>query len=365
MKVLYLTNIPSPYRVDYFNELGKYCDLTVLFETTHSTERDKSWKRYQFQNFNGIILNGIRTSLDAAFCPMVVRYLKKGIYDYIILTVLSSPTGLLAAAKLKMLRIPYCYEGDGGVARKTAGLKAAWKRFIISSADICFSTTCDFDKYCLAYGAKREKIRRYPLSSIYKTSILPSILSEKEKQLLKIQLGIKEDKFIISVGRVIHLKGYDILLNAFAEIRSDWGLYIVGGEINEELRNIIAERKIENVYFIKFKPPEELRQYYMAGDIFVLPTRSDTWGLVINEAMACGLPVITTYSCGAGTEMVRQGENGFLYEAEDTRGLCVYLKKLMESQETRENMGERSLNIVKNYTVEKMTEIHYTILREK
>ena len=94
MKILYLTNIPSPYRVDYFNELGKYCDLTVLFEIQSSTERDKSWKSYKAENFKGIVMGGIRTRFDAAFCPSVIKYLKKGRYDYIVLTVLSSPTGI-------------------------------------------------------------------------------------------------------------------------------------------------------------------------------------------------------------------------------------------------------------------------------
>ena len=68
MKILYLTNIPSPYRVDYFNELGKYCDLTVLFEIQSSTERDKSWKSYKAENFKGIVMGGIRTRFDAAYC---------------------------------------------------------------------------------------------------------------------------------------------------------------------------------------------------------------------------------------------------------------------------------------------------------
>ena len=75
MKVLFLLNIPSPNRVDFFNEFGKLCELTVLFETEASTERDESWKNYQFKNFQGIILPGKRMSLDTAFCPFVIKYL--------------------------------------------------------------------------------------------------------------------------------------------------------------------------------------------------------------------------------------------------------------------------------------------------
>ena len=64
MKVLFLTNIPSPYRVDFFNEIGKYCDLTVLFEKGFSNERDTSWKNYSFDNFKGIFLKGKSIKTD-------------------------------------------------------------------------------------------------------------------------------------------------------------------------------------------------------------------------------------------------------------------------------------------------------------
>ena len=66
-KVLYIVNVPAPYMVNYFNELGKLVELTVIFEKDTSTERDKSWSEYRFDNFKGIILKGISTAPDAAF----------------------------------------------------------------------------------------------------------------------------------------------------------------------------------------------------------------------------------------------------------------------------------------------------------
>lgn len=101
MKVLYITNIPSPYKVDYYNELGKYCELTALFEAETSTERSEEWKKYRFETFEGIILKGKRVSVDTAFCPEIVKYLQKGRYDIVVLTVLASPTALLAVHTLR------------------------------------------------------------------------------------------------------------------------------------------------------------------------------------------------------------------------------------------------------------------------
>lgn len=365
MKVLFLLNIPSPNRVNFFNELGKRCELTVLFETNASTERDESWKTYEFTNFKGVVLPGKRTSLDTAFCPSVIKYLKKGEYDYVIIANLASPTGLLAVAWMKMKHIPYYYEGDGGIAGRERGIKARLKKFIISSARICFSTTDDFDKYCMTYGAKQEKIKRYPFSSIFESDILKEVPDEQRKTALKKELDIKESNIILSVGRIIHLKGFDILLSAFSEVEDPtWGLYIIGGKANREFQEIIIEKKIKNVHFIDFKLPDALRKYYEAADIFVLPTRYDPWGLVINEAMAAGLPVITTYDCGAGTEMIASEENGFLYEAEDMDALKKYLLLLMQNDIMRRGMGEKALEIVHGYTLEKMAERHCCILSE-
>ena len=87
-KILFYTNIPSPYRVDFFNELGKFCELTVLFESTHSTERDELWKQYHFENFEGIIMSGKRTAVDMVFCPENIRHLKVKKYDEIVVTII-------------------------------------------------------------------------------------------------------------------------------------------------------------------------------------------------------------------------------------------------------------------------------------
>ena len=76
MKVLFITNVPSPYRVDFFNELGKFCDLTVTFEKRTSDERDKSWLQYKFENFKGIFLKGISLNTDTAFCFGLKKIIK-------------------------------------------------------------------------------------------------------------------------------------------------------------------------------------------------------------------------------------------------------------------------------------------------
>lgn len=362
-KVLFISNIPSPYRVDFFNELGKYVDLTVLFEIDSSTERNISWKKYHFYNFTGIILKGKRTSYDTAFCPKIIKYIKKNLFEYIFVTTIASLTSILAVSWMKMRKIPYFYEGDGGIAFKKNGFKALIKKYIISSAKICLSTTKDFDNYCITYGADKKRIVRYPFSSVYDEYVINSIVKKEKKYILKEKLGIPEENCIISVGQIIHRKGFDNLITAFSNIyEKGWGLYIVGGECTQELKEVIKENVRKNVHFINFIAKDELKKYYMASDIFVLPTRYDPWGLVVNEAMANGLPIITTYQCGAGNMMVINGGNGYLYDCEDICELEKYIKTLMDDESAREYMGKKSIQTAHNYTLEQMVNKHLEIM---
>ena len=81
---------------------------------------------------------------------------------------------------------------------------------------------------------------------------------------------------------------------------------------------------LNNVHFIDFKNKDTLKEYYHVADVFVLPTREDIWGLVINEALAYGLPVITTDKCMAGLEMIENGKNGYIIPVNDVKK--IYLK---------------------------------------
>lgn len=355
MKVLYMVNVPAPYMVSYFNELGKYCDLTVIFEKATSEERDKSWRHYSFTNFNGIILNGISTAVDMAFCPQIIKYLKKNKYDYIICSTMATPTGIIAIEYMKLRRIPFYLESEGGFAKEGWNFKERFKKFLMSGAQGYFSTTEVGDQYFIKYGAKAEKIHKYPFTSLYEKDVLKQCLTPEEKEKVKEALGIKERKMILSVGQFIHRKGFDLLIKAAKEIDSEIGVYIVGGNPTEEYLQLKKKYDLKNVHFEGFKSKEELTHYFKAADVFVLPTREDTWGLVINEAMAYGLPVITTNMCVAGLELV-DSENGKLIKADSVEELHESIKEVFEKDLMK--LGNKSLERIAWYTFESMADVH-------
>lgn len=168
-----------------------------------------------------------------------------------------------------------------------------------------------------------------------------------------------EEKIILSVGQFIFRKGYDILLQASKDLDKSIGIYIVGGEPTDEYKSLREELGLQNVHFIGFQSQEGLKDYYRAADIFVLPTREDIWGLVINEAMSYGLPIITTYSCIAGTELVVDNQNGYLVPAEDKIELAKKIGNIIKDESLLKKMSDESLKTISKYTIENMAEIHY------
>ena len=362
MKLLFLTNIPSPYRVHFFNELGKQCELTVLFEKQRSDERDPAWQAGAFRHFKGVFLKGRSMRTDAAFCPGVTRYLRDRSFDCIICSTFSTLTGMWAIRYMKRHRIPYYLESDGGFPGNGKGLKERMKGWIISGAKGYFATADVHEQYYRTYGADPAKIHRYPFTSLYRCELADAPATQEERAALRAELGMTERRIVLAVGQFIKRKGFDVLLRAMVGANKNVGYYFVGGVPTQEYLDYVREHNLDRVHFVGFQSPEELKKYYRAADLFVLPTREDIWGLVVNEAMAQGLPVITTTRCIAGLELVREGENGFLIPPNDSVALHDAISRALESDEKLARMAASALETVGSYTFETMVERHLEVL---
>ena len=171
-------------------------------------------------------------------------------------------------------------------------------------------------------------------------------------------------KIAITVGQFIHRKGFDLLLQAWAKCDKTYELYIIGANPTKEYLALKENLHLENVHFEGFKTKEELKQYYQAADLFILPTREDIWGLVINEAMANGLPVITTNRCVAGMELIQNGENGYIVPVENVELLAQRINELLGNDSLRQRMAQNSLERIQRYTIEAMAMEHMRIMGE-
>lgn len=364
MKVLFLTNIPVPYRIDFFNELGKKIDLTVVFDRKTATDRDTEWLNNNIRNFKAIFLKSVKFGNENAISFNVIKYLNNT-YDYIIVGTHISYTALVAMFYMKVKGIKYIFNCDGGVFYSNENkIKKLLKKFFVKNA-FCWLSTGEYTNTWLTYyGAKKDDICIYPFASFCKKYIVDKPINIVEKNQCKKCVGIANKFLIVTVGRFIDLKGFDVLIEAAQYLKDlDLMIYIIGG--NKPLAKwleIIDKYKLDNIRFINFQNSENLKVFYKAADIFVLPTRQDSWGLVVNEAMGNALPIITTDKCNAGLELIKNGENGFIVPAGDIKLLAYKIRFLYENNNIRFNMALNNLEKIKGYTIEKMVYRHLEIL---
>lgn len=363
-RVLFLTNYASPYRVHFYDELAKSMDVTVLF--TDRVEDQKNRSADWFVSGGGAyrpvqLSRCVAHFLDENLCLDVTEWLKKP-YDAIVICGYSSPTAILAMRWLRRRKIPFYMEVDGGLIRQERKIKYLFKRSLVRKADQWLSSGRYTTEFLVHYGAEKSRIHVYPFSSVFEKDILPAVPSAAEKQALKEELGVPEKRMVLAIGQFIRRKGFDILMHAACALNKDVGIYIVGGEPTEEYLQMRASLGLDNVHFVGFQKKEALSRYYRAADLFVLPTREDIWGLVINEAMAYGLPVITTDRCVAGLELVEEGVNGSIVPVEDAAALAGKMKELLSSD--LEKMGTASLEKIRAYTIENMAKAHVAIFEK-
>ena len=358
--VLFLTNYPSPYRVHFFDELGKYMDVTVLYSdrVEDMKHRNADWFEEGEHGFRAVRLTPKVRVGRRYLCFDVLPWLKKQ-YDAIVVCGYSSPTAVLAMAYLRLYRIPFYMEVDGGLVRQDGKLKHFVKKSLVCMANRWLSTGVHTTGYLVHYGAREEKITHYPFSSLYERDILEMPVSRQEKEVLRRELDIPEKQMILAIGQMIHRKGFDVLLKAAKDLDPETGIYFVGGEAKEEYWKLREELGLKNVHFLGFQKKERLAQYYKAADVFVLPTREDIWGLVINEALAYGLPTITTDRCVAGLELIEDGINGYVVPVEDADALAEKIQAVLASD--LEQMGKAALEKVRPYTLENMARTHAEI----
>lgn len=369
MKVLFLANIPSPYRVDFFNELGKECELTVTFEGKTATDRNESWKSDVSKNFKAIYLKGKRITNDSFFCPGILEVLREH-WDKIIVGVYSSPTSMLAIEYMRLHKQKFYIEADGGIIQQNNALKYKVKRHFISSASGWLSSGKKTTEYLAHYGADKDKCYLYPFTSLTKSDLEHADQMRKEgRNFYKNVIKAEEEKIILSVGSFHYdkkygiRKGFHALIRAAEKISDNIGIYIVGEDPPDEFLEWKKKKELKHVHFIGFKTKEELTAYYAAADLFVLMTKYDIWGLVINEAMSFGLPIITTDKCVAGLELVRENINGYIVPVDDDKALVEKIMLMINDEGLVKRFGKKSREVIQRYSIENMAEEHINILK--
>lgn len=353
-KIFIHSVFPAPYRVGVFKELSKEYDLFVAFERNNDTNRSENWFVNDF-GFDVVILD---SEINIERYKLEIKKIKK--YDIVLAYDYSSFSCMKLMIRSMLLGIPFYINCDGAFINKNI-IKGIVKMFFIKRARGCLASGRFAKDYFLTFGAKEENIFIHNFSSLSDDDIIPFKISSKEKLRLREQLDLPLNmKIVISVGQFTHRKGFDILLDAWKSVDIPDALLVIigGGEDKNSYLEMIKKEKINNVHILDFKPKQELFNYYSASDLFVMTTREDIWGLVINEAMACGLPVITTNKCVAGLELIEDGENGYIVPIDNRNELIEKMRTLILNKKARYGMEANNLEKIKGYTFQKVALSH-------
>ena len=338
------------------NELGKYVELLCLFEKQTEVGREASWYDHAFSNFEGVFLNKKNES----------EMLKKAVseYDCLINADYSNHVCIKASKMFHKARKPVFMYADGGlvIPRGPVDLVIRWA---MNLCDWFLSSGKETDKYLEYYHVPMDRVLHYRFSCMSESEIAEASRMSGLKEQCRTSSGYKEQVIAITVGQQIPRKGIDILAKADALLKDlDLGIYVIGGKQEENVQKIIAEKHITNMHFIPFLSKEEIAGYYAGADFYVMPTRYDIWGLVINEAMAYGLPVISTDRCVAALQFNDLYSNALLVPSENPEKLADAMRQFCNDENMRKELGRRSLEGIREYSIEHMAKDIATALQK-
>ena len=286
--------------------------------------------------------------------------------DVVVLMSWMNPTWWMALAVCAFFRIPFFYMTDANVHIEP--LRSKWKRrlkrmvlgrllFKLSSGFLCAGTANNH--FYRMYGVPENKL--FPFAYSWGYDSLSKISAELKPQRddLRSEFGISEKSIVILYcGRLSTEKNLFHLVESYHQLDHDnKSLIFVGdGDLRQSLQNHVDQLGAESVHVFGFQNRNQIAKFYAISDVLVLPSVRETWGIVVNEAMCFGLPVIVSRQVGAGIDLVVDGVNGYSVET-DGESLVGRMSQFCKlSQEERSQMGIRSVDTINKWSTRDLAE---------
>jgi glycosyltransferase involved in cell wall biosynthesis len=359
-RLVILTEIISPYRIPLFNTLAKEpgVDLHVIFlaETDPSL---RQWRIYKNEiQFSYEVLASWRKRTGRYNVLLnfgLGRALKKAAPDLILCGGYSYLASWEALFWARHHGIPFLLWSESNLQdiRRGHALVELFKH--------------EFLKQCAGFVVPGRSARGYLSAQQIDDSSIFTAPNAVDNELfcsaakaarrnagaLRAELNLP-NRYFLFVGRLVPDKGVFDLLSAYAKLneatRQQVGLIYAG---NGDFRRQLEEQAAGvsgMIRFAGFIQRDQLATYYALADMLILPTYSDPWGLVVNEAMACGLPVVVSRVAGCAADLVRENWNGLLVSSGDTDSLKTAMESIANNSEQRAGMAANSIQLISNYT---------------
>lgn len=376
-KIAIISPTTHYYHVPLYRHLASSSeiDLTVYYCSNEAIIGSDVKKTYgvigRFSNAD--ILNGYSYKFikNYSFRPSYLRWpfglvnigiwqeIKKGKYDAVVLQAWTDLTWYIAFLACLRFKTPVLFMTDANAAlepfrpKTKLFLKKILLKFLFKKASGFLTAGIANEEYYKLYGADPQKMARFYFSWGYEDFYKKAQRIKLKRKEIRKSLGVAEDDFLILyVGRLSQEKNPGILLEAFNRLSfKKKKLFFAGdGHLRSEIEQKIKEQKIDNAFITGFQDRNKIGDFYAAADVLVLPSSSETWGIVVNEAMCFGLPVIASDQVGAAVDLVKNKYNGFIFPSGDAKGIVEAVNNVINlSPDERLSFGQRSNEMIKEW----------------
>lgn len=375
VRLAYFVTHPIQYQAPLLRRIAAdpAIDLTVFFATDYSLRthfdpgfgREIAWDvdlldgyHHEFlpvigddsrlsplRPFNyGIVWRLLRGRFDAVWCHSYAR--------------LPHLTALVAGRLLGMK--VFLRDEASDVSSNPTGprrvLKACFLRFMRLVLSGILTIGTKNREFYDAKGFAPERLFRMPYAVDNDWFAARIAEAAREREAFRAELGLEPDRPVaLFAAKLQPRKRAQDLIRAFKKIADDPAagrpyLLIAGdGELRDDLRALAADAPEGSIHFLGFRGQTELPPLYDICDVFVLPSNTEPWGLVTNEAMNAGRAIIATTEVGSAHDLVRDGKNGYIIEPGDIDALSDRLLTLFSDSDLRSRMGAESLRIIETW----------------
>jgi glycosyltransferase involved in cell wall biosynthesis len=361
-RLVILTEIISPYRIPLFNALATHADvdLHVIFlaETDPGLRQWQIYKeeiRFSYQilpswrkrigRYNVLLNRGVGRALAAA-APDVILC---GGYSYV-----ASWQSLIWA---RSHQVPFFLWSESNLQDQRRGLALVEflkAEFLRKCTGFVVPGPAAQEYLCAGKKIREDIIFTAPNAVDNELFATASAAARRDATAARREFHLPE-RYFLFVGRLVREKGVFELLSAYAKLeesmRRQVGLVFVGdGSSRQRLQEQASTISPGSIRFAGFAQREQLAAYYALAEMLILPTYTDTWGLVVNEAMACGLPVILSRAAGCAVDLIREDWNGLLVPPEDVSSLTFAMRSIASQPDLRAIMGPNSAQHISHYS---------------
>jgi glycosyltransferase involved in cell wall biosynthesis len=373
VRIAVVTTHPIQYYAPLFKCMANEPDMELkVFYTWSQSQRGANYDRdfgktiawdiplldgYQYEfvenaaknpgihHFNGLVNPGLREKISAwkPDCLLVLGW---------------NFNSHLGSMRYFRGKIPVLFKGDSTLLDEQAGIKKILRRiflkWVYSHADYAlYAGKRNYD-YFYRHGMKEKQLSRMPHAVDNSRFHGMEDLEVKAKQWRK-ELGIGEDDLVILFAGKLEPKKDPGFMLRLAEHLPDPRLKLIlvgNGKLENELKKQALNDK--RIIFLEFQNQEKMPVLYRLGDIFVLPSRGpgETWGLAVNEAMACNRPVIVSSKCGCAPDLVEEGRTGWVFEPGDAgdRKISNLLGKILDDRSILYGMGDQAWKKLESFS---------------